>query len=97
MNLPALSLYGVGACSVWSARINDQGKVVWDGCEQIQPAIPTGYSAVANAEAATYGSSSLTGSGVFNSLALLLVPVGGVILLRILRRKRRSCRSSFRV
>jgi hypothetical protein len=46
------------------------------------------YCATANAEAATYGSSSVTASGMFNELALLLVPVGAVILLRIWRRKR---------
>ena len=52
-------------------------------------ATPTaGYSTTANAEAATYGSSSLKGSGIFNSLSLLLVPVGAVIFLRIRRRKR---------
>jgi len=48
----------------------------------------TGYSAVANAEASVYGSASLTGSGLFNELALFLVPTGAVIFLRILRRKR---------
>jgi len=47
-----------------------------------------GYSTAANAEAATYGSSSLTGSGISNSLSLLLVPIGAIIFLRILRRKR---------
>lgn len=47
-----------------------------------------GYSAAANAEASTYGSASLIWSRVFNELALLLFPVGAVIILRILRRKR---------
>ena len=46
------------------------------------------YSAVANAEASTYGSHSLTGSGMFNELALILVPIGAVIVLRLRRRKR---------
>jgi len=46
------------------------------------------YPGVANAEAASYGSSSLTGSGTFNALALLLLPVGAAILLRVLRRKK---------
>jgi hypothetical protein len=41
-----------------------------------------------NAEAATYGSKSLTGSGTFNALTLLLVPIGAAILLRVLRRKK---------
>jgi hypothetical protein len=41
-----------------------------------------------NAEAATYGRNSLTGSGVFNELYLILVPLGTVICLRILRRSR---------
>ncbi len=74
-------------------QINDNGYVIWYGLDEgyngeIFLAKPTGYSSVANAEAATYGSSSLIGSGAFNSLTLILVPVGGVILLRILRRKR---------
>jgi len=47
-----------------------------------------GYSSAANAEASAYGSESLTGSGAFNGLALLLIPVGAVLFLRILRRKR---------
>jgi hypothetical protein len=46
------------------------------------------YSGAANAEAASYGSSSLTGSGTVNALTLLLVPIGAVILLRVLRRKK---------
>ena len=46
------------------------------------------YSAVANAEAAVYGSSSLVGSGATNSLALLLIPFGAVIFLRIVLRKK---------
>jgi len=46
-----------------------------------------GYSATANAEAATYGAGSLAGSGVCNELALLLIPAGAVFLLRIIRRK----------
>jgi hypothetical protein len=47
-----------------------------------------GYSATANAEAASFGSTSLTGSGAFNGLTLILVPIGVVIFLRILSRKR---------
>ena len=47
-----------------------------------------GYSKAANAEAATYGSSSLTGSGISNEVILLFIPVGAVIALKILRRKR---------
>jgi len=46
----------------------------------------TGYSSVANAEAAAYGSSSLTASGILNELGLLLIPVSAFITLRILRR-----------
>jgi hypothetical protein len=46
------------------------------------------YPGTANAKATGYGSSSLTGSGVFNELGLILIPVGAVIFLRILRRKR---------
>jgi hypothetical protein len=46
-----------------------------------------GYSSTANAEASTYGTESLTRSGAFNELALLLIPAGAVLFLRILRRK----------
>jgi len=46
------------------------------------------YSAAANAEASMYGSSSVVGSGVFNELALLLIPVSAILVLRILRRRR---------
>lgn len=47
-----------------------------------------GYSATANAQASTYGGRSLATSGSFNALALLLVPVGALMALRIWRRKR---------
>ena len=58
-------------------------------CEDAgDPDCNCGYSATANAEASTYGKSSLTGSGAFNGLALLLIPAGAVIFVRILRRKR---------
>ncbi len=73
---------------IWTARINDDGKVVYDADGKIFLAKPMGYSATANAEASTYGSESLTGSGVFNSVALLLVPIGAVVVLRVWRRKR---------
>ena len=46
------------------------------------------YPGTANAKAAGYGSSSLTGSGVFNELGLFLVPIGAVVLLRIRSRRR---------
>jgi len=46
------------------------------------------YTGCANAEAATYGSGSLTGSGAFNELILLFIPVGSVLLLKTLRRRR---------
>jgi len=55
-----------------------------DDCNPSTPAYPE----PANTIATSYGRSSLIGSGVLNSIALLLIPVGGIILLRILRRKR---------
>ncbi len=45
------------------------------------------YTGCANAEASTYGSGSLTGSGVLNELILLFIPVGAVLLLKWLRKK----------
>ena len=53
----------------------------------------SGYAGVANAEAASHGSISLSGSGSFNALSLLLAPTGTVIFLRALRRRTRSFRN----
>lgn len=47
--------------------------------KRIKPAYPM----AANTIAASYGRSSLIGSGVLNSVALLLVPAGAVVILRI--------------
>jgi len=44
----------------------------------------SGYAGVANAGAASYGSISLTGSGSFSALTILLVPIETVIFLRVL-------------
>jgi len=43
---------------------------------------------IPTATAATYGSDSVTGSGILNHLALLLIPAGAVIGLGIWRRRR---------
>ena len=53
-----------------------------------EPICQAGYPQSANIVAASHGRTSLIGSGVFNSLALLLIPIGGIIFLRILRRTR---------
>jgi hypothetical protein len=42
----------------------------------------------ASVQASVYGQETVENSSVFNNLAFLLVPVGGVVFLRILRRKR---------
>ena len=55
--------------------------------EDCNPGTPD-YPETANTIAASYGRNSLIGSGVFNSLALLLLPAGAVIAIRIWRRKR---------
>lgn len=47
----------------------------------------TGWN-MANAEASVYGSESIRNSSVLNSLAFFLVPIGAVISLRILRRRK---------
>ncbi len=49
----------------------------------------SGYAGVANAEASSYGSISLTGSGSFNAMTLLVVPLGTVFFLRFRRRRKR--------
>jgi hypothetical protein len=46
------------------------------------------YVGVANAEASMYGRQALIASGSFNALALLLIPAGAVIVLKIARRKK---------
>jgi len=51
------------------------------------PICDLAYPEQANTIAASYGKTSLVGSGVFNALALLLLPLGAVILLRSLRRR----------
>jgi hypothetical protein len=53
-----------------------------------------GYAGVANAEAASYGSISLTGSGSVNALTLVLLPIGTVIFLRGLRWRNRIAHST---
>lgn len=60
------------------------GNGIDDDCN---PATPP-YSQPANTIAASYGRSSLIGSGVFNGLALVSIPVGAIIFLRNRRRKR---------
>ena len=55
-----------------------------DDCNPATPAYPE----PANTIATWYGRTSLIGSGVFNEVALLFLPVGAIILLRILRKKR---------
>lgn len=47
-----------------------------------------GYSGTANAEASTYGASSLTESDSLNALGLLVIPAIAVITLRFRRRKK---------
>jgi beta propeller repeat protein len=75
----------------------DNGVIAWHGYApdsetyEIYMTVPSSapaYPEPANTIAASYGRSSLIGSGVYNSLALLLIPVGGIIFLRILRRRK---------
>jgi hypothetical protein len=47
-----------------------------------------GYLGVASAQASLYGPGSVAGSGVANQLSLFVVPLGALILMRILRRKK---------
>ncbi len=60
------------------------GNGIDDDCDPATPAYPE----TANTMAASYGKTSLIGSGVLNSLSLLLIPAGGLIFLRILRRRK---------
>jgi hypothetical protein len=46
------------------------------------------YSQTANTVAGSHGGSSLVRSGVFNSLVLVLIPIGVVILLRVSQRRK---------
>jgi hypothetical protein len=47
-----------------------------------------GYSAVANTEAAVFGSNSVRTSGVFNELALVVFPACVIVFMRMMRRKK---------
>jgi len=58
------------------------------GYDNVVIAEPCVYCGVANAEASSYGSNSLIASGVTNELTLILIPIGAVIFLQVLRRKR---------
>jgi len=60
-----------------------------DDCNQGTPDSMS-YPATANTIAASFGRNSLVGSGVCNSLILLLVPVGAIIFMRIRRRSKRT-------
>jgi len=60
------------------------GNGIDDDCNPLTPA----YTEPANTIAASCGRNTLLGSGVFNQIALLLLPVGAIFLLRILRMKR---------
>jgi hypothetical protein len=71
-----------------SFGVNWQGDTVGDKVGGADDFPEGGYSEVANAEAATYGSNSVSASGIFNESALFLIPVGAVLFLRILRRKK---------
>ncbi len=75
---------------VCCAQISDTGLIVWGGRDIYAAAPADSYLATANAEASSYGSNALRGSGVFNSLALLLIPAGGGILVRLRRRRKRE-------
>ncbi len=55
-----------------------------EDCNPLTPAYPE----PANTMAAAYGKNSLIGSGVFNTLTLVILPIGAVIAMRILRRKK---------
>ncbi len=55
-----------------------------DDCNGATPSYPQ----TANTMAAAYGPSSLIGSGMFNALTLVFVPIGAVIAFRFLRRKK---------
>jgi len=77
----------------WHPQINNENKVVWAGdvgsnFEIFLATEKPGYSMTANAEASVYGPGSVTASGTFNELTLLLIPIGAVVALRIMRRKR---------
>jgi len=52
------------------------------------PDCQVGYLSVANASSTAYGGRSLAGSGTVNGLALLFVPLGALLVLRWVRRKR---------
>lgn len=75
---------------ILGVQISDEGHVLWGG-RDIYVALPvnTSYLATANAEASTFGSASLTGSGSLNALGILLMPLAVVFAIRFRRKKER--------
>ncbi len=83
---------GIRDCNDFNVNINPgeteiTGNGLDDDCNPRTPDSP-GYPKAANTIAASYGGNSLIGSGIFNSIILLLIPVGAIIFMRILRRKK---------
>jgi len=50
--------------------------------------VPTQPPYPPNSHAAVYGADSVIGSGLGNQIALIFIPLGAVIFLKILRKKR---------
>jgi bacillopeptidase F (M6 metalloprotease family) len=88
---------GGGDCDDLNPAVNPDAtencsNLIDDDCDEAidcaDPDCSLDYACSSNAEAATYGSNSLSGSGISNELILLLIPIGAVIFLRTMRRKR---------
>lgn len=76
--------------------VDVEGYYPWDCGDYVLVVSPPSsrfWSAAAEANASAYGHGSLEAAGISNPLSILLLPLGTIILLKILRkRKQGSCR-----
>ncbi len=84
---PCARCINAGATEICDSGIDDDCDGLVDGADP-ECIPPPSYPGTANTMAATYGKSSLIGSGVFNALTLVFIPIGAVLAMIITRRKR---------
>ena len=86
-SIQLICLFGDCACTPRPEDCSNGVDDDFDGkTDCADPDCADDYACIANAEASTYGSASLSGSGAINEVILFLIPVGLILLLTVLRR-----------